>query len=151
MQSLHVSTHYPTDFSFDMILKIQYILLHHRSKNYLIHSKKEIPPSKGFPTILTKSTPQFPQKKTLVLIFSKFLWQNYSIFNSTRTLGLNITKPSQCILKGFPMLPIARWGWSPWSGRSQHEKQNKQTTFLNINIQFFLLNFLKNLLLSLNA
>jgi hypothetical protein len=57
----HMSSHYPTDFSFDMILKIQCILLHHRSKDHLINSKKEIPLSKGFPTILTKSTPQFPQ------------------------------------------------------------------------------------------
>jgi hypothetical protein len=90
-----------------------------------------------------------------------FLWKNCSIFNNSCTVGLNITRPSQCspTHKGFPIVSRVRWegGCSlgdlnmtsepnkrniqttflnkyiilSWFGRSQCDKQNKQTTFLN--------------------
>ncbi len=70
---------------------------------------------KGFP-IISKVSPNFPKLFNFVLF--NFLWQNYSIFNHSCNIGLNVTKPPQCtptlqVFEGFPTISRAQWGL-PW-------------------------------------
>jgi len=70
---------------------------------------------KGFP-IISKVFPNFPKLFNFFLF--NFLWQNYSIFNHSCNIGLNVTKPPQFtptfqVFEGFPTISRAQWGL-PW-------------------------------------
>jgi hypothetical protein len=69
----------------------------------------------GFP-IISKVFPNFP--KLFYFVLFNFLWQNYSIFNHSCNIGLNVTKPPQFtptfqVFEGFPTISRAQWGL-PW-------------------------------------
>jgi hypothetical protein len=97
------------------------------SKNYEIASIKSY--SLKLSSNANPNMVQFPKK---ISFDFKFFSQNYSIFNSSCTIGLNMTKPPLCTpthCEGFPMVPRVggRGGWGTiiWEISTQQTKKTR--------------------------